>query len=136
MIFSAPGANVSSLLKSESPSVLWYWVRSSGPFSSMSTCFPAATRRLASGDAPAPLPMTTTATDSSAIRSPPVVRAATERCLDGALSVEVGVPVDVDEAALQVLPSDCAGVSTVTWMYERTDHRMAAQEEQEVLRTV
>src|SRR4051794_22676827 len=129
MIFSAPVANVSSLLKSESPSVLWYWVRSSGPFSSMRTCFPAATRRLASGDAPAPLPMTTTATDSSGICSPPVVRAATEGGLDGARPVEVSEPVGVDEAALQVLPSDRAGISTMTRMYERACHRMSAQQE-------
>src|SRR3954470_18802233 len=98
----------------------------------MSTWMPAPTSLLANGEAPAPLPTITTATDSSVIWSAPIVQVAAERCLDRASPVEVGGSGRVDEPALEVLPPDSPGVAAVPGVDERPGHRVPTQQKQEV----
>src|SRR5215475_9836353 len=134
MRFSVPVANVSSRLKSLSPSGACAWVRSSGPFSRTRTCRPARTSVDVSGAPPAPLPITTTSTSSSATSSPPVVRVVAQRRLDRPAPVEQRPPLLVGEPVLQVAPAGGSRVAAGPGVDERAGHRVPAQQQQEEAR--
>ncbi len=126
--FSDPVANVSSRLKSLTPSGAWFWVRSSGPFSRTTTWCPALTNVEVSGAPPAPLPITTTSISSSATLSPSVVGIVTQRCLQGSAPVEQCLALPVGESALQIAPPGGARIAAGLRVDECTSHRMPPEQ--------